>query len=117
MDAQGYFDQLRLRAAEFTVTGQHLKLLRRANVEWDDIEFGAPCIDGKRPYGNGDVIGDIAEILGRDLPGGDYPENVEEALTKLHAETGIALQIALTTGEFREGRYVRDPLWSDWHRE
>lgn len=26
---------------------------------------------------------------------------------RLHVETGIALQIALATGEFRTGRYVR----------
>jgi hypothetical protein len=52
---------------EFTVTEDHLKLLRRAYIGWDDCEFGAPGIDPKRPYGNSDVIGDIAEILGEEL--------------------------------------------------
>ena len=27
------------------------KLLRRANIQWEDCETGAPCIDPKRPYG------------------------------------------------------------------
>lgn len=48
----------------FTVTDDHLKLLRRASVGWSDCEFGAPEIDPKRPYGNSNVLGDIAEILG-----------------------------------------------------
>ena len=29
----------------FTLTEEHLKLLRHANVRWDDCEFGAPAID------------------------------------------------------------------------
>lgn len=34
---------------------------------------------------------------------------------KLHAETGVVLQIALTTGEFRAGRYVRE-RYGHWRR-
>jgi hypothetical protein len=48
---------------EFTVTDEHLRLLHRAHVFWDEAEFGAPSIDPKRPYGNSNVYGDIAEIL------------------------------------------------------
>lgn len=48
----------------FTVTSEHLKLLRRANITWDSREFSAPAIDCKRPYGNSSVYSDIAEILG-----------------------------------------------------
>jgi hypothetical protein len=38
---------------------------------------------------------------------------------RLHVETAIALQIALATGEFRTGRYVRDDEWDDrlWRRD
>jgi hypothetical protein len=53
----------------FTVTDEHLKLLRRTNVGWEDGEFGAPSIDCKRPYGNSSVYNDIAEIL--DIKPGD----------------------------------------------
>ncbi len=48
----------------FILTDEHVKLLRQANVSWDGCEFGAPGIDPKRPYGNGDVHSDIVEILG-----------------------------------------------------
>ena len=57
------FDVIR-DTRRFTVTDEHLRLLRRAHVTWVDAEFGAPEIDGKRPYGNSDVYSDIAEILG-----------------------------------------------------
>jgi len=36
---------------------------------------------------------------------------------RLHVETAIVLQIALATGEFRAGRYVRDDGWDiKWER-
>lgn len=47
----------------FTVTDEHLRLLRRTHVSWDSAEFGAPGLDPKLPYGNSNVFGDIAEIL------------------------------------------------------
>lgn len=76
-------------------------------------EFGAPSIDPKRPYGNSDVFGDIAKIL--DAPDGEWDDeeldlhlDAEWRFLRLHVETAIALQIALATGEFRTGHYVRD---------
>jgi hypothetical protein len=118
LDARDIHDELRL-VTEFTVTEDHLKLLRRAYVGWDDCEFGAPAIDCKRPYGNSDVLNDMTEILGtpdeecRDEEGEILPD-AEAALTRLHAETGVALQIALATGEFRTGRYVSDKYSANW---
>ena len=117
-DARSVYDKIR-NVTEFTVTDEHLKLLRRAYVGWDDCEFGAPAIDCKRPYGNSDVIADIAEILEvpddqwRDEDGDAFPD-AEEAFTKLHAETAIVLQIALATGEFRPGRYVCEKYGRNW---
>jgi resolvase-like protein len=104
------FDVIR-DTMRFTVTEEHLRLLRRAYVSWDETEFGAPAINGKRPYGNSNVYADIAEILG--IPeaewfddGNPFPE-AEWRFLRLHVETGVALQIALATGEFRPGRYIR----------
>jgi len=120
-DAETYYRKLR-NVTEFTVTDEHLKLLRRAYVGWDDCEFGAPEIDCKRPYGNSDVIGDIGEILGydevywRDPITEDYNETVEDNFSQLHAETGVVLQIALATGEFRAGRYTCDKYGRNWRR-
>lgn len=113
------FEDLDRNAKEFTVTEQHLKLLRAAYVRWGYTEFGAPAIDGKRPYGNSDVTLDIVEELfadeakARNQDMDDYEaydayrDAHKEDLTRLHAETGIALQIALRTGEFKAGRYVK----------
>jgi hypothetical protein len=83
------FDVIR-NTTRFTVSDEHLRLLRRAYVSWDETEFGAPEIDCKRPYGNSDM---------------------------LHAETAVALQIALSTGEFRNGRYTREDGSHGWKRD
>ncbi len=42
----------------------------------------------------------------------------EDRYLRLHVEAGIALEIALATGEFRPGRYTRANPWSDdWRRD
>jgi hypothetical protein len=87
----------------FTITPEHIKLLKNASVRWDDCEFGAPAIDCKRPYGNSSVILDMVEILG--YSPGSYPE---EHLRRIHKETEQALQIFLQTGEMKTGRYEYD---------
>jgi hypothetical protein len=114
--AAEHFQQMR-RVNEFTVTEQHLALLRRAWVTWEYIEFGAPAIDGKRPYGNSDVLRDIAEALGDgpellpfeqdDELFDTWLEDNEERLAKIHGEVGVVLQIVLATGLFQPGDYVK----------
>jgi hypothetical protein len=102
---------------EFTVTEDHLALLRRARFYWDYGEgYGAPAINPKRPYGNSYVERDIAEIL--EAPDSDwewedgekaYPTpEAEERFTRLHVETMIVLHVILAAGEFVPGRYVKD---------
>lgn len=91
---------------------------------WDNTEFGAPSIDPKRPYGNSHVFGDIAEILG--VPESEWTAgeemdpsvDAEWRFLRLHVETAVALQIALFTGQFRTGRYVRDGEYDtrSWRR-
>jgi hypothetical protein len=126
------------RLKEFTVTNDHLKLLRHMRVYWLALElFGAPAIDNKRPYGNSGITPDVAKIL--QAPDSDYEWTEHQTLTppygepkmvrvrglrveaearymRLHVETAIALQIALSTGEFRAGHYRRTgPSWStEW---
>lgn len=99
---------------EFTVTEEHLKLLRNAWVRWDNVEFGAPGIDSKRPYGNSDVLGDIVDILG--LPETATPDQIRWMM-QLHVETSTVLQIALRTGVFETGTYVADKYSQDWHKK
>ncbi len=80
------------RCEDFTITKDHLNLLKRMYVSWDDCEFGAPSIDCKRPYGNSDVLDDIKEITGK-------------RSHILHKQMKVVLQIVLSTGDFKEGRY------------
>jgi len=108
----------------FTVIDEHLRLLRRAYISWNEGEFGAPGINSKRPYGNSNVFADIAEILGVpdsewiDEGDGEPTLDAEWRFLRLHVETAIALQIGLATGEFRTGQYVRGNDWDDhWKRD
>jgi hypothetical protein len=123
-DPRALFDVI-YQVKRFTVTDEHLRLLRRAYITWEGGEFGAPGIDSKRPYGNSNVYSDIAEILGL-VDGDDWQDEVEDEwpppelewrLLKLHVETAIALQIGLATGEFRAGRYVREIERNAWRRD
>lgn len=81
----------------FTITQDHIKLLQRMCVSWDDCEFGAPAIDCKRPYGNSGVESDIAEILGweYDPENDEQCEKIGEAARKIHREMQTVLQIVL----------------------
>lgn len=105
---------------KFTLTENHIKLLRRMFVGWQDCEFGAPEIDPKKPYGNSSVTFDIAEIISEDIKFNekedDYilTEEQEKRLTKLHEETKYALQIVLNTGEFKTGNYISVDYGYSW---
>ena len=108
---------------EFTITEDHLKLIRNFYIDYDDwCEFGAPRIDPKRPYGNSYVYGDINEILGN-----RYKEDEEEGygfsdedsaeMLRLHRETTMALQIAICVGRFESGTYQRPNSYTnDWKK-
>jgi len=103
----------------FTLTADHVKLLRRMCVAWDGIEYGAPTIDPKRPYGNKDVEQDIHTILtGRDEPLEDLARQERETLQaryrRLHEETKTALQVVLAAGSFEPGEYLADAYFDNW---
>lgn len=111
------------KLTSFAVTDEHLTLLRHAYVDWNYCESGAPAIDCKRPYGNSDVSRDMAELLHpefgemREGAASDWLDDNAARLSRLHAETGVALQIALCVGEFRTGHYRRKPYLSrSWRR-
>lgn len=94
----------------FTLTEQHVKLLRKMYCDFDDNSYdGAPAINIKRPYGNSFVAGDVAEILGEPFDD-DEEDMVEEDVERfmaIHRETGTALQVCLSTLSFEPGLYGR----------
>lgn len=97
-----------MKKITFVVTSDHLKLLKEMCVGWDDCEFGAPCIDPKRPYGNSDVISDMKEILGKKPKGG---------LNSLHREMEIVLQILVSNLSISPGKYETEQYEIAWRRK
>ena len=105
---------------KFKLTKNHLKLLKRFEVSWQDCEFGAPEIDPKRPYGNSDVLNDIHEILTGETiccvnsKRDELTEDEKEKYSKLHKEMETALQIILSTLSFKLGNYECEEYSNDW---
>jgi hypothetical protein len=106
----------------FVVTDDHLKLARRMTTDWNSVEFGAPAIDPKRPYGNSDVYGDIAAILGipTDAEAEDHDDPYTDAdyarMLQLHRQMEVVLQIALATGAFEAGAFEAPPYTANWRK-
>ena len=103
----------------FTLTTDHVTLLRHAYTSWDDCEFGAPSISPKRPYGNGDVVSDMARLLRVEaVPTDDgethWPPGTGDRMTALHRELETALQVVLAAGSFVPGDYVADKYRRNW---
>ena len=98
----------------FTLTDEHVTLLKASYTGWQYCEFGAVEINPKRPYGNSDVLGDMAEILGVERTLVDdwdelsLSEEQEQRLMRLHRETQPALEILIQTGGYLLGTYVRE---------
>ena len=55
----------------------------------------------------------MALVMARSAPGAE----AEDRYLGLHVEAGIALKIALATGEFRPGHYTRTAGSNDWTRD
>jgi len=109
----------------FTVTENHIKLLRRACIDWENPGVGdlggAPGIDPKRPYGNSDILYDMAEIIGLELfedADGETHLSKEQAklCKRLHREMEIVLQILVSNCEIKVGKYECDEYGHEWRR-
>lgn len=110
----------------FTLTDEHIKLVRHFYIDWWECETGAPrvagdkpygcaAVDPKRPYGNSTVAKDIHQILtGESLRNEDLSEAKEQFYLELHEETCTALQIILATGTFTPGIYEVEGYSRDW---
>lgn len=130
------FDNMKI----FELKKTHLDLLKETSIGWNDCEFGAPCINCKRPYGNSDGVNDVAEVLGikktkENVDGydreeakeyedkGDYLNDLDwndktyEYLKDIHKETQIALQIILHCQTFKLGKYkLLNDGWQKWDK-
>lgn len=99
----------------FHLTEQHLKLLPHLSilaVGQSGYDWLAPAIGHRRPYGNSNVIGDIAEHLGiegKKIDEDEYEFTPDQIQTMIQIHNGIspALTICLQTFSFQPGLYLR----------
>lgn len=103
---------------KFTVTEDHLKLIRRLQFD-NESSWGAPSIDHKRPYGNSDVFRDIADIVGIPQPNRerdkDFTKEQYSRMRTLNLGVVVALQIFVATGRMLAGEYVASNEYTkDW---
>lgn len=109
----------------FVVKDYHMKLLDRLWFDFhDDIEFGAPAVDPKRPYGNSDVYDDIAEITGIEGETDEWgnkdfsPEQIK-FMDMIHREMTTVLQILVANAAtgISPGMYQTSTQYGiDWKR-
>lgn len=128
------------RVKKFKLKKEHLDLLKKMRVEWDDYENGAPCINPKRPYDDDDADDDIYEVIAKVIgldeeqrfilrhyyswdfesrkfsPKDDeWYKNAKRYMRDLHKQTMVALQIILRCQTFKLGWYERsDEYCYDW---
>lgn len=107
---------------EFELKDYHLHLLREGSTcvhyaetyHWGHIGFG-----GKRPFGNSDMVSDMAEYLGIEKLEGDYeeylwPKGTGEKMEKIYQEElPCALSIVLQHGP-NCGKYVLEGYDGVW---
>ncbi len=114
------------RAVEFDVTEEHLKLVKRCNIDWmflgQDPSIGNFYQDTKRPYGNSDFLMDIVEILGIEPEHFDEKDPDEKWLSKdqeyycfcRNIDMKVVMQILCSNLSIRAGRYERKPYTRTW---
>ena len=105
----------------FTLTPEHVQLLRRSNVNYSGHgEWGYVGLDCKRPFGNGDLVGDMATILGVDPVAPDdeeehWPPGTSDKMVKMFKEElPIALSVVLAAGTFEPGEYECEKYTHNW---
>lgn len=108
----------------FRLKPEHIKLLQKSYIDWWGAEAGSAVIDCKRPYGNGDHLKDMCEILNikrkldvrQTAESGDvyYDEKQEESLLDLHRQTEGALEVILRSKSFKPGLYEADVDEKNW---
>jgi len=86
----------------FTVTENHLILLKNLYINWHHNELE---IDSKRPFGDSNIYQSIIDALSLEYFKND--DEREEICEELYIGTATALQIALSVGYFKTGDYYR----------
>lgn len=108
-----------MRYRTFELREEHLRLLAES---WWEVDYDGPYWrttgqDPKRPYGNSDVLGDVAEVVyGKDWRGDDDESYAEEILGETRTEWLVqlcdelpdALGVVTQCRTFEPGLYRRE---------
>jgi hypothetical protein len=113
--------------SRFHLTDDHITLLEHVSIRWSDVEYGAPGIDEKRPFGNSGssyIEREICEYLGLepvatdDYSGPIYDDEEEREAIQTYNELDTALRIILSKQTFTPGVFVNEKAYGhDWHRK
>ncbi|MEK8217207.1 hypothetical protein [Paenibacillus sp. FSL L8-0463] len=103
---------------KFKVEEDHIQLLKNMRVTWNDLCFGSPTVDPKRPYGSTTVIEDMAKMLNIGIVDKDgeiqLTDLQEKKLLNLHKETETVLEILLYNCSIKPGVYVNKGYSNEW---
>jgi hypothetical protein len=97
---------------EFTLTSDHVRLLRQLRVVWIEVEAGAPVIDVEMPFGSTEIHRDVARILGHPgvfpAPPSGTPRERAGQMEVVELPAGLlqAVEILLDAGKLRPGSYT-----------
>jgi hypothetical protein len=83
---------------EFTLTADHLRLLRQLRVAWASVEAGGPMIDGEMAFGSTEVERDVARILGHPGTRSEPDLGLPEGMLR-------AVAVLLDNGKLQPGTY------------
>ena len=109
----------------FEVTENHLKLIKHNVIEWvfskDGYNTGYFYQNLNAPYGNTDLVDDIAEILGIEPDCSNeegekwFSESLEYFLVCHHIDMRILINILCQNLSIHKGKYERKCVYSsDW---
>lgn len=92
---------------EFRLSRDHITLAAHMHVRWgpDRHPWGAPEVNQKRPYGNGDPAADVIRILGWKV-GEVHDDELRDRAEELHEQMETAVQVILrNAGTVKPGLY------------
>src|SRR6202521_4028724 len=91
---------------EFTLTSDHVRLLRHLRVVWSMVEAGGPVIDIERPFGSTQIQRDVNHILGHR---GGWLQNLTRGWVsggRLPAGVLTAAGVLVDAGKLQTGSYT-----------
>ena len=97
---------------QFTLTSDHVKLLRAVKIAWNSSDYGGPSFNTQRPYGGVHVYSNMLDILG--IPSEERKPSDTVWLEDLHRSMAVALQVVLRTGKFKPTTYRANKFSQDW---